>query len=342
MKPAFTVAVLATLLSIGAAHAAQDAPAKTEASKTEAPKTEAQVEAQLKAARERLEQAAKEVAELSSQLSEPVMDRLMLFAHERPAIIGVQLDPDSGKEGARIVEVSPGGPAAEAGVRSGDVIVAVNGTNISGDKSAREVTKRMRDVEPQDKVKLRVMRDGKAKDFEITARAARGFVGRVAAVPAMPAPPPSLDIAKPFTSWTFPFNDELAGMELATLTPALGRYFGTEKGVLVVRAPDRASFKLEDGDVILAIGGREPKSGSHATRILRSYQAGEKIDLKVMRQRKTTNLEVMVPEAEGPKAAVRVPTVLHRTHIIGADDDENVLFEAAEPVVGPHVEAFEQ
>jgi S1-C subfamily serine protease len=257
----------------------------------------------------------------------------MVFGHERSAIIGVQLDPASGKDGARIVEVSPGGPAAEAGVRSGDVIVAVNGTNISGEKSAREVTKRMRDVAPQDKVKLRVMRDGKPKDFEVTARAARGFAGRVAtmpAMPALPAPGPSIELARPFTSWTFPLNDEMAGMELATLTPTLGRYFGTEKGVLVVRAPERASFKLEDGDVILAIGGREPKSGSHAMRIVRSYQPGEKIDLKVMRQRKTINLEVTVPEAEGLKAGERVPTVFHRTHVIGPESD------------GPHVEAFEQ
>ena len=38
--------------------------------------------------------------------------------------------------------------------------------------------------------------------------------------------------------------------EFVTLTPGLGRYFGTEKGVLVARAPRDAALGLQDGDVI--------------------------------------------------------------------------------------------
>ena len=51
-----------------------------------------------------------------------------------------------------------------------------------------------------------------------------------------------------------------ADMELATLTPQLGSYFGTEKGVLVVRAPKEPGFPLEDGDVILAIEAASPRA----------------------------------------------------------------------------------
>jgi len=104
-------------------------------------------------------------------------------------------------------------------------------------------------------------------------------------------------------------HGQLGDMELATLTPQLGRYFGTEKGVLVVRAPK--DFKLEDGDVILAIDGREPSSGSHATRILSSYQGGEKITIKVMRQQKTVNVETTLPDrmsfmGSGPDRKVKL------------------------------------
>ncbi len=91
----------------------------------------------------------------------------------------------------------------------------------------------------------------------------------------------------------------LSNMELATLTPQLGKYFGTDKGVLVVRAPPDGALKLEDGDVILAIDSREPKSGSHATRILGSYQPGEKIMLRIVRQHKALQLETTVPEPSG-------------------------------------------
>jgi len=92
-----------------------------------------------------------------------------------------------------------------------------------------------------------------------------------------------------------PFTD----MELATLTPRLGSYFGTDKGVLVVRAPPEGALQLQDGDVILAIDGRVPTSGSHATRILGSYQPGEKVTLRILRQHKPLQLEATLPERPG-------------------------------------------
>jgi serine protease Do len=83
---------------------------------------------------------------------------------------------------------------------------------------------------------------------------------------------------------------------LARLTPKLGAYFGTNEGVLVVQAPDNDAFKLEDGDVIQSIDGRKPDDGTHAMRILRSYGAGEKVNLSVLRQRKPLTLAVTMPD----------------------------------------------
>jgi len=48
--------------------------------------------------------------------------------------------------------------------------------------------------------------------------------------------------------------------------------------------------------VILSIDGREPTSGSHATRILSSYQPGEKVTLRIVRQHKTLELQATLPE----------------------------------------------
>jgi len=66
--------------------------------------------------------------------------------------------------------------------------------------------------------------------------------------------------------------------------------------VLVVRAGNNDAFKLQDGDVILKIDGREPSSASHATRILRSYQRGEKLQMTILRDRRTQTLSVTLPE----------------------------------------------
>lgn len=250
---------------------------------------EAKLEEQLEAARKQLDAAAHQVAELTAQLSRPVIESFMdMDMDGHRAIIGVQLEASGGGAGARVREVSPGGPAAEAGIRVGDVIVAVNGTEVKGENPARQVMRLVRAVKPDSKLSVRVQRDGAARDFTVVTRAAPGYF--FAQFPdfgpeVLTGPRGPLLLHGPVTD-----------MELATLTPQLGRYFGSDKGVLVVRAPADGALKLEDGDVILAIDGREPSSGSHATRILASYQPGEKVTLRIVRRAKTMDIDTTLPE----------------------------------------------
>src|ERR1700730_2754770 len=257
------------------------------------PDSDADLDAQLETARKRLEQAAHDVARLSSQLSGTVIDRVMPYVEPGHAIIGVQLDSAAGAAGARVREVSPGGPAAEAGIHVGDVIVAVNGTELKDDQPARQVVRIMRDVKPDAKVRVRVSRDGKTRDFTVTARPGPTVLASVRGLPDLPFGP------FPEFQGAFMFHEPLMDMELATLTPRLGSYFGSEQGVLVVRAPADGTLKLEDGDVILAIDGRQPTSGSHATRILSSYQPGGKLTLRIIRPHKTLQVDATLPENMG-------------------------------------------
>jgi predicted metalloprotease with PDZ domain len=259
-------------------------------------------EAQLEAARRKLEAAARELAALSARMNTQLMEHMSGMDHvPHRAIIGVQLE--ASKEGALVREVSPGGPAAEAGIRGGDLILAVNGTQVKGDNPAHQVLNIMRDVKPDSKVTVRVLREGKPRDFTVTPRQ----------VPNRMAWADMPDISKfnfegfPEIRTPFLMHGPLADMELVTLTPRLGRYFGADKGVLVVRAPADGGLKLEDGDIILTIDGREPTSGSHATRILASYQPGEKIALRIMREHKTLNVDTTLPEQSRP----RRPASLH-------------------------------
>ena len=87
-----------------------------------------------------------------------------------------------------------------------------------------------------------------------------------------------------------------AQMELVELTPTLGSYFGTEAGILIVRAPKEGGLDLQDGDVILRIGDREPRSTAHAMRILRSFEAGEEMNLEIMRDKRRRTVKFDVPE----------------------------------------------
>jgi S1-C subfamily serine protease len=245
--------------------------------------------ARLEAAQKRLDEAAREVAELSMALSEDVMPYVMAFrgAGSR-AMLGINIGTGSDDdEGVKVISVSPGGPAAKAGLKAGDVLLRIDDTELKRDDAGSpraKLLRHLRDVSPGETVKLQYRRGDKTFTADVKAEALRRQF-------AIPFPPEA----------TLPRWGRMAGAfsaaELVPLTPQLGRYFGTEEGLLVVRAPRVERLKLEDGDVILDIDGRKPKSPSHALRILGSYQSGETVKLNVQRMHKRMTLEVVVPES---------------------------------------------
>ena len=262
---------------------------------------EAALQARVNDAQRRLEVAAQQLAALSAQMSGPMMRRMQHFemlAGPPHALIGLQLESSRGEPGARVREVSPGGPAEEAGVHTGDLIVAVNGAEVKGKDPALRVIERLHGVTPGEKVDLRVSRDGKMHDLTLIARPSMNdafFAGRIR-VPHIEVPN-----FKGLSGWDGPviIGGPVADMELAKLTPALGRYFGTDSGVLVVRAPPKGALGLQDGDVILSIDGRKPIDSSHVVRILGSYDPGEKITMKVVRQHRDISFATTVPQETG-------------------------------------------
>jgi predicted metalloprotease with PDZ domain len=162
--------LLAGLLVGGNALAADTAPG-TATTTTTATAPSADLDAQLAAARQKLEAAARDVAQLSSQLGQSAMVRVQSLRTR--AVLGLQLQTErsANEAGATVIGVSPGGPAAEAGVATGDVIVAINGDATTGSNASREVVDHMAGVKPDTKVTLKVMRDGKVKELQVTPRA---------------------------------------------------------------------------------------------------------------------------------------------------------------------------
>jgi S1-C subfamily serine protease len=95
----------------------------------------------------------------------------------------------------------------------------------------------------------------------------------------------------------FGYAGAWSDIELVSLTPTLGAYFGVEKGLLVVRAGRASELGFRDGDVIIELAGREPQSPEHALRILASFEPGESVAAAIMRQRKREALTIRVPSA---------------------------------------------
>ena len=67
--------------------------------------------------------------------------------------------------GAIVDEAMPGTPAAEAGLKPGDVITKLNGKDV---KDAADLTMRIGSFKPGDKVELTYMRDGAEKTAQVT------------------------------------------------------------------------------------------------------------------------------------------------------------------------------
>ncbi len=260
----------------------------------------AQMQKQLDDARGRLDDAARDVANLSRQLyGDDIAE--MMPGHAGPprgSMLGINIGGGAERvEGVEVMGVSPSGPAETAGLRKGDVIVAIDGKTLrkSGDSNAgRQLIDHLRAVQPGQKVKLDYLRDGKKASTAVTTVPAeppmiRAMRERLPMLEGMALPQGLEDLLNPG-------GRGFRALELVPLTPKLGQYFGADKGLLVVKAPAAAGPALEEGDVILAIDGRTPENPRHAFRILGSYQPQEKVKVEVLRQRKRLVLEIELPD----------------------------------------------
>lgn len=93
----------------------------------------------------------------------------------RPAlgiILGGEIDPQIARAynlpvdyGVLVADVPPGGPAAAAGIRPGDIIVAINGRRI---ENINELRRTLFDYKPGDRVRVEVVRDGRRLTVTVT------------------------------------------------------------------------------------------------------------------------------------------------------------------------------
>ena len=218
-------------------------------------------------------------------------------------VLRTEADAEIDKIGAKIEGVTPGGPAAKAGLKVGDVITKFNGTPLGGVKSEDEedsgpgtkLVELAHKLEPGDTVQIEYRRGTETKQATLVAEEVGGFSFSMPGMEMTPMPEwrrPSMG------GFMVCAGDMWCDLDMVTLNPDLGEYFGTKEGVLVVKAPSDSGLPLRGGDVILSIGGRNPTGPSHAMRILRSYEVGETVSIDVMRKQKRTTVTWTVPKPE--------------------------------------------
>ena len=112
---------------------------------------------------------------------------LMDFGSVQRAVLGISMGPItdkiaedlklSSRNGVYISEVSPSGAADKAGIKAGDVLIAIDSTKITGTASVHETVSR---YSPGDMAVLTVIRDGKEKKFDVTFKGTAQENGTVA------------------------------------------------------------------------------------------------------------------------------------------------------------------
>jgi C-terminal processing protease CtpA/Prc len=243
------------------------------------------------------------------------------FSDNRGRIgVVVKTEPDAAddKLGARIEAVTPGGPAEKAGLKAGDIITRFSGTALGGapaeDDDASgpgmKLIELARALDPGDTVRVDYRRGSETRSATIVAEEIDASWSLTTSGPGrdfMIDPDIRMHLEElprmqyefgPGGAMQWMMGGPWGGIELVSLNPDLGDYFGTREGVLVVRASQDSTLPLKGGDVILAIGGRKPTSPMHAMRILRSYDSGETVSIEVLRKQKRTTLTWKVPDAD--------------------------------------------
>ena len=324
LKALIPAAAFLLLAGQAAAQSQEDAErqaaAAEEAKEATAEAREAEVARKLEEAERRMAEAARTIAELTSERLPQLRElerRIEIFADGRPRLgVNIGEDRDGGPvEGVNIVGVTPGSAADDAGLRTGDIITAINGESLSAESASRAnrlVLDFMDGVEEGDVLELEYLRDGKVGSVEVEPRpvemSAWAFRGpKDFKMPEIHVKPELTEKYAQSYRFAWPGN-VWADMELVELSDGLGKYFGADSGVLVVSAPESDALQLEDGDVILSIDGREPKSVRHTLRILASYQAGESVEIEIMRDKRKRTLEIEVPDGRSSMLYEWAPT----------------------------------
>jgi serine protease Do/serine protease DegQ len=116
-----------------------------------------------------------------SVMARAVMDQLIRFGEVRRGRLGISMEDVAGGEGARVAEVQPNSPAAQAGLKPGDVVTALNGRPVRG---AAELRARLGVVPVGETVDLRVQRGKEA--HQVKARIAEIERGQIAGAQTLP------------------------------------------------------------------------------------------------------------------------------------------------------------
>ena len=254
----------------------------------------------------------------------------MRWVTTRRARLGVLLDMravENDSLGATVSSVTPGGPAAKAGIRSGDIITKLDQKSLirgAGDRDRDEdrddeslaglrLIEMISKIEPGDTVSVEYRRGKEVRTASVVTSSERQLGARSfgdgnvffnlpeiegnVTLPRSKAPRVLMGPAER-GQFSFSFGGPFADLELAPVNESLGSYFGTTEGVLVIDAPEGNTFGLKGGDVIISVDARRARGPSSLLRILQTYDDGDVVKLEIMRNKSRQTISSKIEKDE--------------------------------------------
>lgn len=309
MKKLFLTALLPALLA--APLHAKDADAESRKELEGARK-------ELQQARDELKRAAEELRRVMNEqgLESPRARAFAFMADENRGVLGIILGRGPSKDGkltgVKVDAVTPGSGAEKAGLKSGDLIVAVNGkplaqTNADDARPGQKLRSELDELKVGDTVKLSYEREGKRAEASVTASRPEPMLAEERVIRPFP-----------LMRW-MGFDDEeeqdivlprgpreerrviirdraLKGFDFAPLDENLAPYFKTKDGILVTRALPDNKLGLKSGDVIQKVNGDKVSKPHEAMDKLAELEAGAEVRLDILRQGKAETLKSVKPK----------------------------------------------
>lgn len=221
-------------------------------------------------------------------------------------VFGEDITADSGQRGAIIREVVVGSPADKAGLKRGDLVLKIGDQEING---FGDLSQKIRQYKPSDKVKVTVLRDGKEETLEIELGGRPG----IPLGPNMPFDftPDGFQFRFPRGGGQFPFEfpdggqtrekRPMIGIQLQPVDDALRKQLelGDQQGTLVADVVDGSPADkagIETTDLIVEADGKPVTNPEELSNLVASKKAGDKVILKIFRKGETMEKTVDVEE----------------------------------------------
>lgn len=156
--------------------------------------------------------------------------------------------------GMIVSDVYPGGPAEAAGLKTGDIILRLDGKDVF---DGQELRFRLATLQVGGTAALDIMRDSKKRTITVGLKAP----------PRKPAPDPT----------AIQGRNPLSGTVIANLSPALAEergIFGSERGVVLLEvAPGSIAqrFRLRPDDIVLKVNGQRVRDVRSLKDILQTH-----------------------------------------------------------------------